>query len=173
MTIIQLQRADRKAQPMPFILLKTNPNLSDSVLVLKILNQIPPWLLHQATKAVSKNSFLKGFKHPPSPYSYSSRNLQITVNSSPPRDPANQLQPQFEGSSSKSSGNVQTQFRFQEPVVPESSHSASPTRPGESSIVHVKWDSERKRRQGYFAQEEGAEKSPFRHYNKANCDFES
>jgi len=40
-------------------------------------------------------------------------------------------------------------------------------------MIHVKWDSERKRRQGYFTQEEGAEKSPFRHYNKANCDFES
>ncbi|KAF8804444.1 hypothetical protein BYT27DRAFT_6688756 [Phlegmacium glaucopus] len=98
------------------------------------------------------------------------------INSSPTtRDPpksssssSHQLQSQSEGSSSSS----QTQFHFQEPVVPED-HIPSPIRPRELSIIHVKWDSERKRRQGYFAQEEGAEKSPFRHYNKANCDFES
>ncbi|KAF8804457.1 hypothetical protein BYT27DRAFT_7258930 [Phlegmacium glaucopus] len=52
-------------------------------------------------------------------------------------------------------------------------HITSPIRPRELSIIRVKRDSEKKRRQGYFAQEEGAEKSPFRHYNKGNCDFES
>ena len=60
-------------------------------------------------------------------------------------------------------------------MVPED-HTATTTSPvhtRELSTVHVKWDSERKRRQGYFAQEEGSEKSPFRHYNKADCDFES
>lgn len=35
-----------------------------------------------------------------------------------------------------------------------------------SSAVQVKWDSDRKRRQGYFAQSDGNEKSPFRHYNQ-------
>jgi hypothetical protein len=35
-----------------------------------------------------------------------------------------------------------------------------------SSSVQVKWDSDRKRRQGYFAQSDGNEKSPFRHYNQ-------
>jgi len=97
-----------------------------------------------------------------------------SVNSSPTQDPTPPssssylLPPQFEEGSS----GPQTQFRFQEPVVPED-HVTSSIRPRELSIVQVKWDSERKRRQGYFAQEEGAEKSPFRHYNKANCDFES
>ncbi|KDR76510.1 hypothetical protein GALMADRAFT_246899 [Galerina marginata CBS 339.88] len=61
-------------------------------------------------------------------------------------------------------------LRFQNPVVPES-HAPVPVSSREPSVVHVKWDSERKRRQGYFAQEEGAEKSPFRHYNKTGCDF--
>ncbi|PPQ66644.1 hypothetical protein CVT24_006936 [Panaeolus cyanescens] len=65
-----------------------------------------------------------------------------------------------------------TRIRFQEPVIPESSSGGS-SRPGEASIVQVKWDSDRKRRQGYFAQEEGSEKSPFRHYNKADCDFDN
>jgi len=85
-----------------------------------------------------------------------------SVNSSPTRERL------LSSSQSRSSSSVQTQFRFQEPVVPE----ADTTSSQELSIVQVKWDSERKRRQGYFAQEEGSEKSPFRHYNKANCDFE-
>jgi len=98
--------------------------------------------------------------------------IQPPVNSSPTtRDPpqsspSSSHQLQSEGSSR------QTQFQFQDPVVPED-HITSPIRPRELSIVHVKWDSERKRRQGYFSQEEGAEKSPFRHYNKANCDLDS
>ncbi|KAJ3502389.1 hypothetical protein NLJ89_g8908 [Agrocybe chaxingu] len=62
------------------------------------------------------------------------------------------------------------QIRFQDPVVPED-HIASPIRPRELSIVQVKWESDRKRRQGYFSQEEGAEKSNFRHYNKEQCDY--
>lgn len=41
-----------------------------------------------------------------------------------------------------------------------------------SSAVQVKWDSERKRRQGYFAQDDGNEKSPFRHYNQTSCNFD-
>lgn len=85
--------------------------------------------------------------------------IKILVNSSPTRPSSSS---QFQEGSSHT---FQTQFRFQEPIT-------SPTRPRDLSIVQVKWDSERKRRQGYFAQEEGAEKSPFRHYNKANCDFE-
>jgi len=87
-----------------------------------------------------------------------------SVNSSPTRELLSS-QSQMEEDSSSSS--IQTQFQFQEPVVPEAD-TTSPTR----SQVQVKWDSDRKRRQGYFAQEEGSEKSPFRHYNKANCDFE-
>ncbi|CAA7257340.1 unnamed protein product [Cyclocybe aegerita] len=62
------------------------------------------------------------------------------------------------------------QIRFQDPVVPED-HIASPIRQRQLSIVQVKWESDRKRRQGYFSQEEGAEKSNFRHYNKEQCDY--
>ena len=98
----------------------------------------------------------------------------ISVDSSPIREQpplSHSLQPPTEDDGSGSS--AQTQFRFQEPVVPEDHSTSSPVHTRELSIVQVKWDSERKRRQGYFAQEEGSEKSPFRHYNKANCDFES
>ncbi|KAF8156632.1 hypothetical protein B0H34DRAFT_469150 [Crassisporium funariophilum] len=78
---------------------------------------------------------------------------------------------QLEGGSSQPQDSM-SRFRFQEPVMPQS-HVVSPTnRQREFSIVHVKWDSDRKRRQGYFSQEDGAEKSPFRHYNKGKCDFE-
>ena len=99
----------------------------------------------------------------------------MSVNSSPTRERPPSfhfVQSQIEEDSSTGSGSVQTQFRFQEPVVPEA-HTTSPVHTRDLSIVQVKWDSERKRRQGYFAQEEGSEKSPFRHYNKADCDFES
>lgn len=48
----------------------------------------------------------------------------------------------------------------------------SPDRDASSSSVQVKWDSERKRRQGYFAQDDGNEKSPFRHYNQTSCNFD-
>ncbi|KAF9527623.1 hypothetical protein CPB83DRAFT_855734 [Crepidotus variabilis] len=61
--------------------------------------------------------------------------------------------------------------RFQEPVVPEDL-SGSPDRQREQ--LAIKWDSERKRRQGYFAQSaEGEEKSNFRHYNKSKIDFDN
>lgn len=39
------------------------------------------------------------------------------------------------------------------------------------SVLNVKWESDRKRRQGYFAADDGGEeKSPFRHYNKTAYD---
>lgn len=49
----------------------------------------------------------------------------------------------------------------------------SADRDATGSAVQVKWDSERKRRQGYFAQDDGNEKSPFRHYNQTSCNFDS
>jgi len=61
---------------------------------------------------------------------------------------------------------TQNHLRFQNPVTPDT-HVSNLDR--SRSIIQVKWDSERKRRQGYFAQDEGEEKSPFRHYN---CDFD-
>jgi len=60
-------------------------------------------------------------------------------------------------------GQIVGLIRFQDPMMPDSIQVPSRT-------IQVKWDSERKRRQGYFAQEEGDQKSPFRHYNKAGCD---
>jgi len=66
---------------------------------------------------------------------------------------------------------AQNRLRFQNPVTPDT-HVSNPDRSRSISIIQVKWDSERKRRQGYFAQEEGEEKSPFRHYNKTGCDFD-
>ena len=104
--------------------------------------------------------------------------FKFSVNSSPIREqrPSSSHLLQSQTEEDGSGGSVQTQFRFQEPLVPEdqtTSTGTSPVHTRELSVVNVKWDSERKRRQGYFAQEEGAEKSPFRHYNKSNCDFES
>ncbi|KIM36667.1 hypothetical protein M413DRAFT_449015 [Hebeloma cylindrosporum] len=66
---------------------------------------------------------------------------------------------------------IQHRVRFQNPVTPDTKI-PSPEHPRSLTGFQVKWDSERKRRQGYFAQEEGEEKSPFRHYNKTGCDFD-
>lgn len=97
--------------------------------------------------------------------------IKFPVNTSPTRERPSSSHLPSQTEEHSGSGSVQTQFRFQEPVVPEAD-TTSPVHTRDLSIVQVKWDSERKRRQGYFAQEEGAEKSLFRHYNKANCDFE-
>ncbi|KAH9477389.1 hypothetical protein JR316_0009600 [Psilocybe cubensis] len=58
----------------------------------------------------------------------------------------------------------------EQPVFRQSTYPSTSTVPRDASVVQVKWDSERKRRQGYFSQE-GVEKSPFRHYNKSS-DFD-
>ncbi|KAF8191156.1 hypothetical protein BJ912DRAFT_1058406 [Pholiota molesta] len=68
-------------------------------------------------------------------------------------------------------------LQFQSPVTPQihvaNTERAAVGKPRALSVVHVKWDSERKRRQGYFAaQDDGEEKSPFRHYNKTGCDYD-
>lgn len=59
-------------------------------------------------------------------------------------------------------------LRFQSPVTPQNhaESTAGRPRPRAASIAPlVKWDSDRKRRQGYFsAVDDGDEKSPFRHY---------
>ena len=61
--------------------------------------------------------------------------------------------------------------QFQEPVISDISVGDSPTQRGQ---LPIKWDTERKRRQGYLSHsEEGSEKSNFRHYSSSNIDFES
>ena len=62
-------------------------------------------------------------------------------------------------------------IRFREPLTAASRSDRRVYRGG-VAIVQVKWDSDRKRRQGYFAPDSnGAEKSPFRHYSKEDCCF--
>jgi len=61
-------------------------------------------------------------------------------------------------------------IRFQEPVV----HDPTIVSDQQDGQVEIKWDTERKRRQGYFSQaEEGSEKSNFRLYNQSKIDFGS
>ena len=61
-------------------------------------------------------------------------------------------------------------IRFQEPVV----HDPTIVSDQQDGQVEIKWDTERKRRQGYFSQaEEGSEKSNFRLYNQSEIDFGS
>lgn len=68
---------------------------------------------------------------------------------------------------------TQSQIRFHDPVITDD-QVPTPVHPQEAHpIVQVKWDSDRKRRQGYFAQDEGSEKSNFRHYNKSQLDFDN
>ena len=57
-------------------------------------------------------------------------------------------------------------LRFQSPVTPQNHAESAAGRPRAASVAPlVKWDSDRKRRQGYFsAMDDGDEKSPFRHY---------
>lgn len=59
-------------------------------------------------------------------------------------------------------------LRFQSPVTPQNHAESAAARPrvrAASVAPLVKWDSDRKRRQGYFsAMDDGDEKSPFRHY---------
>lgn len=62
-------------------------------------------------------------------------------------------------------------IRFREPLTSTSRQDRKVVKGG-VSIVQVKWDSDRKRRQGYFAPDNGAEKSPFRHYSKDDCCFD-
>lgn len=66
------------------------------------------------------------------------------------------------------------QIRFHQPQVggsgevDASNTTVDTTESPTSPKFQVKWDSERKRRQGYFAQD-GTVKSKFRHYNKSDC----
>ncbi|EAU82842.2 hypothetical protein CC1G_05464 [Coprinopsis cinerea okayama7 len=62
-------------------------------------------------------------------------------------------------------------IRFREPLTEKSRQDRKVVKGG-IAIVQVKWDSDRKRRQGYFAPDNGAEKSPFRHYSKDDCCFD-
>ncbi|KAH6887816.1 hypothetical protein BKA70DRAFT_70721 [Coprinopsis sp. MPI-PUGE-AT-0042] len=62
-------------------------------------------------------------------------------------------------------------IRFREPLTSTSRQDRKVVKGG-VSIVQVKWDSDRKRRQGYFAPDNGSEKSPFRHYSKDDCCFD-
>ncbi|KAF9003212.1 hypothetical protein BDQ17DRAFT_488635 [Cyathus striatus] len=56
-----------------------------------------------------------------------------------------------------------TPIIFRDPIIASGQNDSQSS----SGAYQVKWDSERKRRQGYFAP--GSEKSPFRHYNKEDC----
>ncbi|TFK39301.1 hypothetical protein BDQ12DRAFT_76517 [Crucibulum laeve] len=61
-----------------------------------------------------------------------------------------------------------TPIVFREPIVAsEPPLNDSQPSGGTSTGFQVKWDSERKRRQGYFAPPSRSDKSPFRHYNKS------
>ncbi|KAF8970400.1 hypothetical protein BDZ97DRAFT_1914700 [Flammula alnicola] len=130
-----------------------------------------------------------GFEGPPTVLRFSSRSRnpqpELWGSSNQPTEatnPYNTIEPMghFEGEISQAGPSQQQistgRLRFQNPVTPQI-HVANAARPKSraraTSVVHVKWDTERKRRQGYFAQEDGAEKSPFRHYNKTGCDFDS
>ncbi|TFK16445.1 hypothetical protein FA15DRAFT_662148, partial [Coprinopsis marcescibilis] len=62
-------------------------------------------------------------------------------------------------------------IRFHEPLTATSRQDRRVVKGG-IAIVQVKWDSDRKRRQGYFAPDNGNEKSPFRHYSKDDCCFD-
>lgn len=63
----------------------------------------------------------------------------------------------------------ETTVHFQDPVIYDDP-AASPNQ--QAGGIAIKWDSERKRRQGYYAQiGEGSEKSNFRHYSKSQIDF--
>jgi hypothetical protein len=72
------------------------------------------------------------------------------------------------GSSAPSS---QTNIRFREPLTANSRQDRRVVKGGVATI-QVKWDSDRKRRQGYFAPDAGSEKSKFRHYSKEDCCFD-
>lgn len=84
--------------------------------------------------------------------------------------------PPAESSQAGSAEPLQTlgPLRFRDPVTPQIHlNNAACLLQRQNLAVQVKWDSERKRRQGYFIQEDRAEKSPFRHYTKTGCDFDS
>ncbi|KAF5334790.1 hypothetical protein D9611_012963 [Ephemerocybe angulata] len=64
-----------------------------------------------------------------------------------------------------------TPIRFREPLTADSRQDRRVVKGG-VAVIQVKWDSDRKRRQGYFAPDAGAEKSRFRHYSKDDCCFD-
>lgn len=77
-----------------------------------------------------------------------------------------------EGQASGSQGgSSQTTIRFREPLTADSRQDRRVIKGGVATI-QVKWDSDRKRRQGYFAPDAGPEKSKFRHYSKDDCCFD-
>lgn len=92
-------------------------------------------------------------------------NLQSPVESS-------QADPQISPPQPPSAGDdgVENVVRFQDPVIYDDPVVSSNLQAG--GHVPIKWESERKRRQGYYSQAgEGSEKSNFRHYNQSNIDF--
>ncbi|KAF6753703.1 hypothetical protein DFP72DRAFT_401930 [Ephemerocybe angulata] len=64
-----------------------------------------------------------------------------------------------------------TPIRFREPLTADSRQDRRVVKGG-VAVIQVKWDSDRKRRQGYFAPDAGSEKSRFRHYSKDDCCFD-